>query len=242
MNLYTSIFIFVTSIIPTVLCSRFCQWSNKTVEIVRSCPQNKSAMEERAEIKNCKVLAKIQLCTVPANFKYHCVMNELETTFVELCAPQYIIHGYCTEYNSLGAAIQEHFSLKCSDVKPSCNKTYLSTDAYLNKGCSKMVREDIQLSSTDLLTDPVIQTTTVNHLLNDKSNYNRKTTLLIIIKVIAIAVFAAFTLSGCQIVKRWRVGSYKLVKKKANAAEMQFIRMTKEKTTDNTNVEIKNMI
>lgn len=38
-----------------------------------------------------------------------------------------------------------------------------------DKGCSKMVRKDIQLSSTDLLTDPVIQTTTVNHLLNDKS-------------------------------------------------------------------------
>lgn len=38
-----------------------------------------------------------------------------------------------------------------------------------DKGCSKMVRKDTQLSSTDLLTDPVIQTTTVNHLLNDKS-------------------------------------------------------------------------
>lgn len=236
MNLYTFIFTFVISLVPTVLCSRFCQWSEKTVETVSSCPQNKSAMEERAKIKNCKEIARFQRCTVPEKFKYHCVMNELETTFVELCAPQYIIHGYCTEYNSLGAAIQEHFSLKCSDVKPSCNKTYLSTDAYLNKGCSKMVRKDIQLSSTDLLKDPVIQTTTVNHLLNDKS---KNTTLLIIITVIAIAVL---TLSVCLIVKRWRVGSYKLVKKKANAAEMQFIRTTKEKTTDNTNIEIKNMI
>lgn len=239
MNLYTYICTFFILLIPTVLCSRFCQWSHKTAETVSLCPQNKSAMEERAKIKNCTVIAKIQRCTDPEKFKYHCVMNELETTFVELCAPQYIIHGYCTEYNSLGAAIQEHFSLKCSDVKPSCNKTYLSTDAYLNKGCSKMVRKDIQLSSTDLLMDPVIQTTTVNHLLNNKS---KNTTLLIIITVIAIAAFAVLTLSVCLIVKRWRVGSDKLVKKKANAAEMQFIRMTKEKTTDNTNIEIKNMI
>lgn len=241
MNLYTSIFTFAISLIPTVLCSRFCLWSHKTAVPVSSCPQNKSAMEERAKIKNCKAIAAIQNCTVYQNFKYHCVMNELETTFVEVCAPQYTIHGYCTEYNSLGAAIQEHFSLKCSDVKPSCNKTYLSTDAYLNKGCSKMVRKDIQLSSTDLLTDSVIQTTTDNQLLNDKS---KNTTLLIIITVIAIAIaaFAVLTLLVCLIVKRGRIGSYKLVKKKANAAEMQLIRMTKEKTTDNTNIEIKNMV
>lgn len=76
-----------------VLCSRFCQWSHKTAETVSLCPQNKSAMEERAKIKNCTVIAKIQRCTDPEKFKYHCVMNELETTFVELCAPQYIIHG-----------------------------------------------------------------------------------------------------------------------------------------------------
>lgn len=45
----------------------------------------------------------------------------------------YLHIGYCTEYNSLGAAMQEDFSLKCSDVKPPCNTSYLFSDAYLCK-------------------------------------------------------------------------------------------------------------
>lgn len=45
----------------------------------------------------------------------------------------YLSLGHCTEFNSLGVAIQEHFTVKCSDVKPPCNKSYLSTDAYLCK-------------------------------------------------------------------------------------------------------------
>lgn len=212
MNLYASIFIVAITlflkIIPIVLCSRFCQWSNGTAVTVSSCPQNKSEMEERAKIKNCNVTAGIQNCTDTENFKYHCVMNELETNFVELCAPQYYIHGYCTEYNTLGAAIQEHFSLKCSDVKPPCNASYLSTDAYLYEGCSKMVRKNMQMSSTDFPTYPVIQTSTVNHLPNAKSDRNKN--LQIIIPVIAVfAVFAVLISYVCLIVKRWRVGSYK---------------------------------
>lgn len=50
-------------------------------------------MEERAKIKDCATIAVIQSCTVSENFKYHCLMNELETGFVEVCAPQYYIHG-----------------------------------------------------------------------------------------------------------------------------------------------------
>lgn len=38
-------------------------------------------------------MAGNQNCTDPDNFKYHCVMNELETELVEVCAPQYYIHG-----------------------------------------------------------------------------------------------------------------------------------------------------
>lgn len=50
-------------------------------------------MEEKAKMKNCEAMAGIQTCTVPEKFKYHCVMNELQTTFVEVCAPEYYIHG-----------------------------------------------------------------------------------------------------------------------------------------------------
>lgn len=36
-------------------------------------------MEVRAKIKNGEAMAGIQNCTTAEKFKYHCVMNELET-------------------------------------------------------------------------------------------------------------------------------------------------------------------
>lgn len=50
-------------------------------------------MENRAKMKNCESMARVQNCTAQQKFKYHCVMNELENTFVEVCAEEYIIHG-----------------------------------------------------------------------------------------------------------------------------------------------------
>lgn len=75
------------------LGSRFCQWSKESAVSVSVCPKSKSTMEVRAKIKNCKAIARIQNCTIREKFKYHCVMNELETEFVEVCAPEYYIHG-----------------------------------------------------------------------------------------------------------------------------------------------------
>lgn len=180
------ILLYLTS---SVLGSRFCQWSTESAVAVSICPQNKMMLEVRAKIKDCEAKAGIQNCTIPHKFKYHCVMNEFETEFVEVCAPEYYIHGHCTEYNSLGAAIQEHFSLKCSDVKPPCNTSYLSTDAYLFKGCFEMVEENMQMSSTEFLTKfPGLQTT--NHLINDESPKKKYMYLLIVIPVgVTAAVF-----------------------------------------------------
>lgn len=59
--------------------SRFCQWSKETAEAVSFCPLNKRMLEVRANIKNFEAKAGIKNCTIPENFKYHCVMNELET-------------------------------------------------------------------------------------------------------------------------------------------------------------------
>ena len=73
--------------------SRYCYWSNKTVEEVLSCPTNKTEYEERKRIKNCEELANKQNCTLPHQFVYHCVLNDLETSLVEVCAPQYVIIG-----------------------------------------------------------------------------------------------------------------------------------------------------
>lgn len=70
-----------------------CPWSRKTSQTVDLCPKSREEMEVRAKKKNCGSIAHEQKCTGPKRIKYHCVMNELETAFIEVCAPVYRIHG-----------------------------------------------------------------------------------------------------------------------------------------------------
>ncbi|XP_078326164.1 uncharacterized protein LOC111105496 isoform X2 [Crassostrea virginica] len=72
--------------------NRHCSWSNKTVEVVSSCPTSHAEVEERKLKKNCVAFANLQNCTEPDKFLYHCVIDDLETSFVEVCAPVYIIN------------------------------------------------------------------------------------------------------------------------------------------------------
>lgn len=76
---------------------RSCLWSQKTAVEVKSCPVTKEQWDERARIKNCQPLAHVQNCTKSSNFKYHCVINEFEDAFIEVCAPVYNINGKIKE-------------------------------------------------------------------------------------------------------------------------------------------------
>lgn len=121
-------------------CKR-CQWSHGSLTTTNSCPETKSELKTRAEMKDCTSLASKQNCTEPSKFKYHCVPDELMNTFIEVCAQEIeIAGGFCTEYNIYGMVIQEHRLLKCSDQDPSCPSSYLSTDAYKYKGCYDAVK------------------------------------------------------------------------------------------------------
>ena len=60
---------------------------------VQSCPTTKEELEKQKARKNCEALKKQQNCTEPEKFQYHCVINELENSLVEVCAPEYIING-----------------------------------------------------------------------------------------------------------------------------------------------------
>lgn len=112
--------------------SRSCSWSKNTAVSVNSCPESKDEVEKRAKIKNCVSLAVIQNCTTSAKFQYHCLIDEAEKTLIEVCVPSYnILLGYCAEYNTVGALVQQHRGLRCSDMDPPCPQLYTSTDAYL---------------------------------------------------------------------------------------------------------------
>lgn len=65
---------------------------NETAEIVDSCPESLIEMTKRAEGKNCEEQARTHNCTEIEQYKYHCVINELEDAFIEVCAEELLIH------------------------------------------------------------------------------------------------------------------------------------------------------
>ncbi|XP_062612349.1 uncharacterized protein LOC134274109 [Saccostrea cucullata] len=134
---------------------------------VNACPVTKYEVERAAENKDCNELALKQNCTSAENFKYHCLMNELEDGFVEVCAPAYFIHGFCAEYNIQAALIQDHFNIKCKDVKPPCAERYKSSDAYLYKGCYNLILENNNLSTMESTTHK--HNTSISFMINDIS-------------------------------------------------------------------------
>lgn len=60
---------------------------------VDSCPENEHEWADRAAKKNCERYALKQKCSKPEQFKYHCAVNELENTLIEVCAKEHLIMG-----------------------------------------------------------------------------------------------------------------------------------------------------
>lgn len=197
-----------------------CPWSKQTAKKVSSCPNNRMKMEVRAKIKQCELKAHGQNCSSIEEIKYHCVMNELENAFIEVCAPVYRIHGYCTEYNEVGSVVQAHHNLKCTDVTPPCASTYLSTEAYLYKGCNDVVKKKVcESSGTSALSCPVPQYSSTDiywlvsstsspsgHLTHSELQYNSKdwkpynnpvtialtTTALVLLFIVGVIMFKVY--------------------------------------------------
>lgn len=151
LEMFSLALLFTISSVSMTTKSRFCLWSNITAVRVDICPETKSDMEQSARMKNCSSFAAEQNCTKPGKFKYHCLMNELESAFFEVCAEEYVIHGYCAEYNVIGALVQPHWTLECNE-NISCPKIYSSTDAYLYKDCYDVVKQKIGTLSKELPT------------------------------------------------------------------------------------------
>lgn len=49
---------------------------------------------------------------------------------VEVCALNRSILGYCAEFNTDGALIQENYNADCRKYDPPCPKIYNSAEAY----------------------------------------------------------------------------------------------------------------
>lgn len=60
--------------------------------MVDSCPESLNEMTKRANVKNCEKHSSTHNCTGTEPYVYHCLINELQDAFVEVCAPEQIIN------------------------------------------------------------------------------------------------------------------------------------------------------
>ncbi|XP_056016266.1 uncharacterized protein LOC130053301 [Ostrea edulis] len=167
--------------------SKYCAESLNTMRNVDSCPSSEQEARNAAEKMNCEAISHNQNCTDPDKFKYHCVIDELEKSLLEVCAPEYYILDYCAEFNVQGGRIQEHYGTKCSDVTPQCPRRYKSAEAYLYPGCYEVVTRSSEFISTE-------ESTSIQHAMditngsNDNSNAYVRIWLPVVVACIVIGI------------------------------------------------------
>lgn len=132
-------------ILVTIQCCRsqltLCKKYVANLKVVPSCPKSKEEWDTAARKKNCTKRAAELTCAASEKFKYHCVLNGYRNALVEVCAPERLILGHCTEYNVIGRVIQDHQTAPCKKGSfPNCDKYYLSTDAYKYPDCYDLIQ------------------------------------------------------------------------------------------------------
>lgn len=91
--------IFCVSLAICSSISKMCPESVPTVSVVPRCPSNAKEWVSAAKQKSCNELGRIQTCTNPAKFVYHCVLNKQATQLLEVCAPTWFLTGYCARFS-----------------------------------------------------------------------------------------------------------------------------------------------
>lgn len=148
-----------------------CKEAVDSVETVSSCPTSKEQWDKAASRKKCWDKALKQTCSVPEKFVYHCVINGYGNSTLEVCAPERLILGHCTEFNEVGGVIQDQLLSRCNGVFPRCDDYYLSSKAYKYEDCYKIVEAKQLLTSTSK---------NVEHVPSDKTVAGDRTSILIL--------------------------------------------------------------
>lgn len=174
---------------------RHCLVALDTMRIVKKCPLNLNEIKEASKRKKCNILAKTQNCTEPDKFKYHCVVNGKRTAFVEVCAPERRMNGFCAEFNILGARIQDQYRTEC---KPSCPDHYQSTEAYKYGECYNLTFDEISTAPNTFPNTPELNEDTQE--LQEDTQESKK--LLITILSLVILIILLFPVVIGVILKR----------------------------------------
>lgn len=119
----------------------FCKESATKIRYVKECPTDNKSWDIAAKSMNCENIKQNCSSSKQHQFQYHCVLNEFENALLEVCALNRTIFGYCSEYNTQGNVIQEHYDAECARLNPSCPKFYNSAESYKYPACYQLVKD-----------------------------------------------------------------------------------------------------
>nr|XP_022295576.1 uncharacterized protein LOC111105522 isoform X4 [Crassostrea virginica] len=117
-----------------------CIMSLLTMEKVDKCPSTPEEFMLATMNKRCSELKDAQNCVEdPEKFKYQCLLNEEKNGFVEFCAPEWKLNGYCGFFDTTYGQIHNDVNKDCTtfQVNP-CPSSFPSSDSYKYQGCLKI--------------------------------------------------------------------------------------------------------
>lgn len=160
---------------------QYCQEAVESVTSVTSCPTSEEEWKSAVRRKNCT--ATQQTCSKPETFLYHCVINEYGNKTLEVCAPQRLMTGFCTEFNVGGGVIQSHGLSPCNETAVlRCANVYYSSEAYKYPDC---YNKKIITSATSTIFTTTI---TSQNETTTKTLENRESTIEIVAALVCVAV------------------------------------------------------
>lgn len=124
------------------LALKMCPESIPTVSIVNRCPSNATEWVSAAKRKSCNDLGQLQSCAKADDFVYHCVLNKDATMLLEVCAPTYLMSGYCARFSEVEKRIIIDTGLDCTKFDPPCSTSFMSNESYKYQTCYRNAGEN----------------------------------------------------------------------------------------------------
>ncbi|XP_062574687.1 uncharacterized protein LOC134236528 [Saccostrea cucullata] len=173
-----------------------CLASTPTVKEVENCPNTTIEWQRASDAKQCQKMLSHNC----KSFVYHCLMNENEDAFLEVCAPNWWMSGFCPMFNTKEERVIDNFKLDCTSFKEGekCPSRFISTDAYKYQKCYEHVRKKIENNTTTN-----IKTCKYGHTTSSGSESNVSLIVAIVIvallTVLVIVLFILLLLARKQI-------------------------------------------
>ncbi|XP_062617425.1 uncharacterized protein LOC134279086 [Saccostrea cucullata] len=134
-------FVFSTKILFTqqfCLETKQCVESLPTVREVVNCPATEDEWNVAVQRKRCDAIAIIQKCVNPSELEYHCLVNHWSNETVEVCAPRWILTGYCGYYDTSINRIFNNVNEDCTKFKNPCPSRYKASESYKYQECYRI--------------------------------------------------------------------------------------------------------